>query len=67
MGLGIPSPAALSPQRLEELTAQVVNRLSPSNLKRTATDLVTGLERTLAEAAEVKPAQREGDKENLIV
>ncbi|SPN97628.1 uncharacterized protein DNG_01140 [Cephalotrichum gorgonifer] len=62
------SPVAgpLSPQRLEEFTATVVSSLSPSNLKRTASEYVTQWEQSLAmsatEAREQQPAKgRAGD------
>jgi hypothetical protein len=44
---GTPSPPFLSPSKLEDLLPQVVNRLSPSNIKRTASDLMTQWERSL--------------------
>lgn len=46
-----PASGPLSPQRLEELTATVVNRLSPSNIKRTATEYVTQWEQSMADVA----------------
>lgn len=46
-----PPSGPLSPQRLEELTATVVNRLSPSNIKRTASDYVTQWEQSMADVA----------------
>ena len=46
-----PPSGPLSPQRLEELTATVVNRLSPSNIKRTASEYVTQWEQSMADVA----------------
>ncbi|OAQ77342.1 hypothetical protein VFPBJ_07814 [Purpureocillium lilacinum] len=47
----------LSPQKLEEILPSVVNRLSPSNLKRTANSLMDEWEKSLV-------APGAGDKEN---
>jgi len=47
----------LSPQKLEEILPSVVNRLSPSNLKRTANSLMDEWEKSLV-------APEAGDKEN---
>jgi len=47
-----PSPTLLSPSKLEDLLPQVVNRLSPSNIKRTATDLMNQWEKSLASPIE---------------
>jgi hypothetical protein len=73
--LGLPSAASLTPQKLEELTNHVVNRLSPSNIRRTATDFIKDWEKSLAEpidansAVSVMPAatNAEEDKENRTV
>ncbi|PKS07970.1 hypothetical protein jhhlp_006582 [Lomentospora prolificans] len=72
--LGLVSPVSINHQRLEELTAQVVNRLSPSNIKRTATDYLTQWEQSLGEAAvenhpknSTPAAEPKEDKENLLV
>lgn len=81
--LGLVSPVSINPQRLEELTAQVVNRLSPSNIKRTATDYLNQWEQTLGEAvlenhaktmppgtasvATTTASEPKEDKENLLL
>lgn len=72
----------LSPKRLEELTATVVNRLSPSSIKRTASEYVTQWEQSMAdvpaegneprgqaERKEVKERDAEGEegKENAAL
>ena len=57
-------PGALSP-RLEELTATVVNRLSPSNIKRTATEYVTQWEQSMADSALEGQPGRPGEKKEV--
>ncbi|KAK4142305.1 uncharacterized protein C8A04DRAFT_38411 [Dichotomopilus funicola] len=49
------SPASLSPKRLEDLLPQALNKLKPSNLKRTADDFMKEWERSLASPEEVEP------------
>ena len=44
---------SITPQKLEELTNQVVNRLSPSNIRRTANDFIKEWEKSLAEPVDV--------------
>lgn len=56
----------LSPQRLEELTATVVNRLSPSNIKRTATEYVTQWEQSMADVAVEGPRVQREAKEGVV-
>jgi hypothetical protein len=46
-GRSTPSPPLLSPATLEDLLPHVVHRLSPSNIKRTASDLMTQWEKSL--------------------
>ena len=57
---GEAAPPLLSPQKLEEILPSVVNRLSPSNLKRTANSLMDEWEKSLVSP----PPPESGDKEN---
>ncbi|OAA39956.1 hypothetical protein NOR_05950 [Metarhizium rileyi] len=51
----------LSPNKLEEILPNVVNSLSPSNIKRTANHLLNEWEKSLAPAT---PAAQQANKEN---
>lgn len=55
----VTSPGPLSPQKLEELTASVVNRLSPSSIRRTAEEYMTQWEQSMAEVAVESKESRE--------
>lgn len=49
---------ASSPNKLEDLLPQALNRLTPSNLKRTASDFMKEWERSLASPEEITAAEK---------
>jgi hypothetical protein len=51
----------LSPNKLEDILPHVVNRLSPSNIKRTANNLLDEWEKSLVAPT---PSNEEANKEN---
>ncbi|KAF9881060.1 hypothetical protein CkaCkLH20_01210 [Colletotrichum karsti] len=56
-----PESALLSPTQLGELLPQVVNKLSPGNLKRTANNLMDEWERSLS------PPRKQHDEEEQLI
>ncbi|KHO01484.1 uncharacterized protein MAM_00485 [Metarhizium album ARSEF 1941] len=54
----------LSPNKLEEIFPNVVNRLSPSNIKRTANNLLDEWEKSLVAPTASEEQQQQANKEN---
>ncbi|KAH6689584.1 hypothetical protein F5X68DRAFT_73720 [Plectosphaerella plurivora] len=56
----------LSPTKLEEILPNMVNKLSPSNIKRTANDLLNEWERSLTPPQKERAERAEAMKENHV-
>lgn len=56
----------LSPTKLDEILPNMVNKLSPSNIKRTANDLLDEWERSLTPPHKERAALSEAAKENHV-
>lgn len=56
----------LSPTKLEEILPNMVNRLSPSNIKRTANDLLNEWEKSLIPPQKEQAAVTGESKENQV-